>query len=55
MKAPSIVQQPTPETTEKYLGHLLFFRKGAYLAGFANLKDGVDGAKVARDLATKIP
>lgn len=43
------------ETNDKYLGHLIFFRKGVYLAGFANLQEGFDPGKVSRELAASIP
>ncbi|MBS1874355.1 MAG: hypothetical protein JSU00_14155 [Acidobacteria bacterium] len=42
------------QATDKYLGRLIVFRKGAYVAGFANLKDGFDGAPAAKALAAGI-
>ncbi len=43
------------EATDKYLGHLLFFRKGAYVAGFTNLAEDFEAAKVAEEFASRIP
>ena len=41
--------------TDKYLGRLCFFRKGRYLAGFANVSEHQDAAAEARALAARIP
>lgn len=43
------------ETTDKYLGHLLFFRKGPYIAGFTSLAEDFDAAAVAEVFAARIP
>jgi hypothetical protein len=43
------------QANDKYLGRLLFFRKGAYVGGFANLKEGFDATAAATALAGKIP
>ncbi len=43
------------EAADKYLGHLLFFRKGPYVAGFSNLAEDFDAAKVADEFASHIP
>ncbi len=43
------------QANDKYLGRLLFLRKGPYVAGFANLKDGFDAMPAAKALAGKIP
>jgi hypothetical protein len=43
------------QANDKYLGRLLFFRKGAYVGGFANLKEGFDATAAATALAAKIP
>lgn len=40
--------------TDKYLGGLAVFRKGRYVGGFANLKEGQDGAALAAALAAKV-
>jgi hypothetical protein len=42
------------QANDKYLGHLVMFRKGEYVGGFVNLTDGV-GAKAAQALAASIP
>ncbi len=41
--------------SDRYLGRLCFFRKGRYLGGWANLKEGEDGATLARALAARLP
>lgn len=43
------------EATDRYLGRLCFFRKGRYLGGWANLKEGEDGVALARLLAARLP
>jgi hypothetical protein len=43
------------EARDKYLGGLYVFRKGVYIGGIANLKEGTDGAPMAKALAAKIP
>jgi hypothetical protein len=40
--------------TEKYLDGLYVFRKGAYIAGFANLKNGRDVSVIAKEFLAKI-
>ncbi len=40
---------------DKFLGRLFVFRKGRYLAGFANLAAGEDGKARAQALAARIP
>ena len=41
--------------SDRFLGRLCFFRKGRYVGGFANLKEGEDAAALARRLAERIP
>ncbi len=41
--------------TDKYLGRLCFFRKGRYVAGFANVKETADPVAAAKTLAAKMP
>ena len=41
--------------TDDYLGGLVLFRKGAYVAGVSNLAEGVDGTALARRLADTLP
>jgi hypothetical protein len=43
------------QLADKYLGRLCFFRKGRYVAGFANVPDVKDAAAEARALAARIP
>ncbi|MFB3903532.1 MAG: DUF6599 family protein [Acidobacteriota bacterium] len=40
--------------TDRYLDGLYVFRKGAYIAGFSNLKDGRDVSTLAREFVAKI-
>jgi len=43
------------QATDRYLGKLCVFRKGRYLAGFANLKPEDDAVARAQSLAARIP
>jgi len=43
------------QVRDPYLGGLCFFRKGRYVAGFANLPDSVQAARRASELAARIP
>ena len=43
------------QANDKYLGRLLFFRKGVHVGGFANLVEGFDATKPAQALAARIP
>lgn len=52
---PAAIGDEGLEATDKYLGHLLFFRKGAYVAGLTNLAEDFDAAKVAEEFAARIP
>jgi hypothetical protein len=52
---PSTICDESFQANDRYLGHLLFFRKGATIAGFANLKEGVDPMKPAQALAAQVP
>lgn len=40
---------------DRYLGRLCFFRKGRYIGGWANLKEGEDAAALAGRLAGRVP
>jgi hypothetical protein len=40
---------------DRYLGRLCFFRKGRYLAGFANLADSADAVSATSALASRVP
>jgi hypothetical protein len=40
---------------DKYLGKLVVFRKGPYVAGFVNLTEGPAGARAPQSLAAAIP
>ena len=43
------------QITDKYLGRLCFFRKGRYVAGFANVTESTDPVAAAKALAAKMP
>ena len=43
------------QITDKYLGRLCFFRKGKYVAGFANVTEPTDPVAAAKVLASKMP
>ena len=42
------------QVNDKYLGRLCFFRKGAYLGGYANVAEGQDPLALAKALAEKL-
>jgi hypothetical protein len=43
------------QATDKYLGRLLFLRKGVHVAGFANIKEGFNETQAAQALAARMP
>jgi hypothetical protein len=43
------------QATDKYLGRLCFFRKGRYIAGFANVAATADPVAASKALAARIP
>jgi hypothetical protein len=43
------------QANDRYLGRLLVFRKGAYVAGFVNLSADAPAGKAAQALAAAIP
>ncbi len=43
------------EANDRYLGRLVMFRKGPYVAGFVNLAEGAPGTKAAGTLCAAIP
>ena len=51
---PATIADEAFKATDKYLNGLCVFRKGKYVAGFADLKDGRDGAAEAARLAARI-
>ncbi len=42
------------QANDKYLGRLLFFRKGSWIGGFSNLKDGAVPTPAAQALAAAV-
>ena len=51
---PATIADESFKATDKYLNGLCVFRKGPYVAGFADLKDGRDGIAEASALAANI-
>jgi hypothetical protein len=51
---PATIADEAFRATDKYLNGLCVFRKGSYVAGFADLKDGRDGVAEATRLAAGI-
>jgi hypothetical protein len=43
------------QATDKYLGRVCIVRKGRYLAGYGNVADGQDAAKLAATLTSRLP
>jgi hypothetical protein len=43
------------QANDKYLGKLCFFRKGRYIAGYANVTEGQDPVALSTALAAKLP
>lgn len=52
---PAKIADDAFRATDRYLGGLCFFRKGCYLAGYANLGEGQDAVALASALAARIP
>jgi len=43
------------QVSDRYLGRLCFFRKGRFVAGYANVAEGTDPAALAKSLAARLP
>ncbi len=43
------------QVQDQYLGGLCFFRKGRYIAGYANLSTGADAVRLATALSARLP
>jgi hypothetical protein len=52
--APASIADEAFKATDKYLNGMCVFRKGNFVAGFADLKDGRDGVAEAAGLAANI-
>jgi len=52
---PARVADEAFQFNDKYLGRLCFFRKGRYLAGYANAAQGQDVVVLATTLSNRIP
>ena len=52
---PAKVGDESFQVNDKYLGRLCFFRKGRYIAGWANVADGQSAETLAQQLAEKLP
>lgn len=53
--APAEVAEEAFQAEDRYLGGLCAFRKGRYVAGYANLPRGQDATELAAALAARIP
>lgn len=53
--SPAIVGDEAFQAKTQYLGGICIFRKGRYLAGYANLPDSQEAVSRATQLATRIP
>ncbi len=42
------------QANDKYLGRLCFFRKGAYIGGYANVAEGQEPMALAKRLAERL-
>jgi hypothetical protein len=51
---PAKVADEAYQANDKYLGRMIAFRKGPYVAGFAGVADGQDAAALASSLAARI-
>ncbi len=51
---PAQVGDEAFQANDKYLGRLVFFRKGPYIAGFAGVAEGQDGVALSTRLAGRI-
>jgi hypothetical protein len=52
---PAAVADEGLEAKDRYLGSLCIFRKGHYLAGYANLPDASQAVTLAKKLASRLP
>jgi hypothetical protein len=52
---PAKVADEAFQAADKYLGRLCFFRKGRYIAGYANVAEGMDPVTLAGVLAARLP
>lgn len=52
---PATVGDEAFSANDKYLGRLMVVRKGEWVAGFANLKEGADGVSCLKTLVARIP
>ena len=52
---PARIASEAFQANDRYLGGLCVFRKGRYVAGFANLKPDQDAVALASSLAARIP
>jgi hypothetical protein len=51
---PAAIAEEAFTTTDKYLNGVCMFRKGSYIAGFSNLKDGFDATAEAAKFAAAL-
>jgi len=53
--SPAQVGDEGMQAADRYLGRLCFFRKGRYVAGYANVAEGTDPVELAKSLAARLP
>jgi hypothetical protein len=53
--APAKIADEAFQVKDKYLGEICIFRKGRYVAGYANMPEPKEAAALAGQLAARIP
>jgi hypothetical protein len=51
---PAVIADEAFIAKDKYLNGMCMFRKGSYIAGFADLKEGFDAAPIAAKFAASL-
>jgi hypothetical protein len=52
---PAQIADEAFQSNDRYLGRLCFFRKGRYIAGYANVAEGTDPVSLSTALAARLP
>jgi hypothetical protein len=52
---PAAIADEAFQVTDQYLGRICIFRKGRFVAGYANVADGQDPGALAAALASRLP
>jgi hypothetical protein len=53
--APAAIADEAFQANDRYLGRLCFFRKGRYIAGYANVAESADPVALSAALAARLP